>query len=55
MMGPARPKSDVTSANYLDRDETSLMEEALNTMRPDGIDLDRLAARAYELFDLTED
>jgi hypothetical protein len=30
-------------------------KDALNTMRMDGIDLDRLAARAFELFELSED
>jgi integrase len=52
MMGHARAKGDVTSAHYLDRAETSQMKEALNKMKLVGIDLDRLEARANELFNL---
>ena len=52
MMGHARLKGDVTSANYLDRAETSMMKEALNKMQLVGIDLNRLEARAIELFRL---
>ena len=54
MMGHARPKGDVTSANYLDRAETSMMKEALNKMQLVGIDFDRLEERANELFGLSE-
>jgi len=54
MMGHARPKGDVTSANYLDRAETSMMKEALNKMQLVGIDFDRLEARANELFGLSK-
>jgi len=52
MMGHARPKGDVTSSNYLDRAETSLMKDALNKMQLVGIDLNRLESRAIELFGL---
>ena len=54
MMGHARQKSDVTSAYYLDRAEISIMKDVHDKMQLDGIDFDRLEARAKELFDLLE-
>lgn len=52
MMGHARSTSDVTSTFYLDRTETSMMKDAHDKMKLVGIDLNRLEARAIELFGL---
>jgi len=50
LMGHARVKEDVTSSSYLDRSETYLMKQALDKMKLEGIDINRLEIRARELF-----
>jgi hypothetical protein len=54
LMGHARNKRDVTSAYYLDRSETSMIQAAHDKMQLVGNNLDRLEARARELFDILE-
>jgi integrase len=51
-MGHAPDKKDVTRARYLKRTVAVQLRDALDKMRLDGIDLDRLEARAKELFNL---
>jgi integrase len=53
-MGHAPDKGDVTRSRYLKRSKIRKLIASQDKMRLEGIDLDRLEARARELFGLTE-